>query len=241
MKKELIERLLALNHTFYQALAGPFSASRTAADPALASILPYIPQGASVLDVGCGNGRLALLLGRERPGTTYVGVDAVPELIDLARSAATQARVAATFYTADIARPGWAELLSPGRYDRVVALAVLHHLPGYDLRLRVVREMAGLLQPEGLLIFSTWHFLSGERTRRKVVPWATLGIAEEELERGDYLLDWKRGGYGLRYCHLLDEQEVDRLAAESGLEPVEEFGTGGREGELGRGYCFKIR
>lgn len=36
-------------------------------------------------------------------------------------------------------------------------------------------------------------------------------------EPGDYLLDWKRGGQGLRYCHLVDEAEVERLAAGSGF------------------------
>jgi hypothetical protein len=113
-----------------------------------------------------------------------------------------------------------------------VALAVLHHIPGFDLRVQVLREVATLLEPDGCLILSTWQFLDSPRMRRKVVDWAEAGIAEEALEPGDYLLDWKRGGRGLRYCHLVDEAEVERLAAESGFRVRETFRAGGREGDL---------
>jgi hypothetical protein len=65
-----------------------------------------------------------------------------------------------------------------------------------------------------------------------MVDWSEAGIPEEALDPGDYLLDWKRGGRGLRYCHLVDEAEIERLAAESGLRVCETFRAGGREGDL---------
>jgi 2-polyprenyl-3-methyl-5-hydroxy-6-metoxy-1,4-benzoquinol methylase len=113
-----------------------------------------------------------------------------------------------------------------------VVLAVLHHVPSFDLRLGVLRQVAGLLAPGGRLILSTWQFLDSPRMRRKIVDWAEAGVAEEALEPGDYLLDWRRGGRGLRYCHLVDEGEVERLAAESGFRVRETFRAGGREGNL---------
>lgn len=265
MDEKTVERLLALNHEFYVAFAHPFAASRSLSDPALTCILPYIPQCARVLDVGCGNGRLAALLDRERPGTIYLGIDAVPELVELACAQADQlTTVAAEFRVADVTRPGWggafsgalpstpstasilsepvlsivegAEGLGTGLlrtgFDCAVALAVLHHIPGFDLRVRVMREIASLLESSGCLILSTWQFLDSARMRHKIVGWAEAGIAEEALEHGDYLLDWKRGGRGLRYCHLVDEAEVDRLAAESGFRVRETFRAGGREGNL---------
>jgi hypothetical protein len=67
---------------------------------------------------------------------------------------------------------------------------------------------------------------------RKFVDWAEAGIPEEALEPGDYLLDWKREGRGLRYCHLVDQAEVERLAVGSGLRVRETFRAGGREGDL---------
>ncbi|MBE9508778.1 MAG: class I SAM-dependent methyltransferase [Chloroflexi bacterium] len=241
MDEKTTEKLLALNREFYAAFAQPFAASRPVSDPALTCILPHIPLRARVLDVGCGNGRLALLLDRERPGATYLGVDAVPEIIEVARAQADQlTTITATFEVADVAWPGWSERLQDAlpsaslrtSFDCIVCLAVLHHIPGFDLRLRILRDIASLLTPGGLLILSTWQFLESERMRRKIVEWAEASIPEEPLEPGDYLLDWKREGRGLRYCHLVDEGEINRLVAESGLRVRETFRAGGREGNL---------
>ena len=241
MDEKIIEQLLALNYAFYATFARPFAASRSLSDPALTCILPHIPQRARVLDVGCGNGRLALLLDRERPGTTYLGIDAVPELIEVARAQAGQlATISAEFRVADVARPGWSEKLHSTRpsallrtsFDRVVILAVLHHIPSLSLRVQVLRESASLLASDGRLILSTWQFLDNARMRRKIVDWAKVSIPEKALEPGDYLLDWKREGQGLRYCHLVDEAEIEHLAAESGLRMCKTFRAGGREGNL---------
>lgn len=233
MDKETVKTLLALNSEFYRGFAGPFAHSRPVSDPALTSILPYIPQYARVLDVGCGNGRLLPLLDRERPGSVYVGVDMVPELIDRGRAwAGRVGQIEAAFYMADVTRSGWAEVLPAVPFDCAIALAMLHHIPGFDLRARVLRDIAGVVRPEGRLILSTWQFLANERMRRKIVPWTEIGLAEGRLDPGDYLLDWKRGGRGLRYCHLVDRDELERLAAASGFRLRETFRAGGREGDL---------
>jgi len=264
MDPNTIEQLLALNRQFYTTLAAPFAASRPASDPVLLPILPHIPESARVLDVGCGNGRLALLLARERPGVRYVGVDIVPKLLaeaqrqvsslaheqpgagDVGGNASPQLLAEArhqtapkpsipTFYLADVAQPGWTGLLPAGTFDCAVILAVLHHLPSFDLRARVLGDIGAVLKPAGRIILSTWQFLTHERMRRKIVPWAAVDIDEEQLEPGDYLLDWKRGGRGLRYCHLIDEAELQQLATASGFRVLEMFRAGGREGNLSLG------
>ena len=233
MNEETIEKLLALNREFYATFAEHFAASRPVADPALTSILPYLPYGAMILDVGCGNGRLAVLLDRERPGSTYVGVDAIPELIEEARAQQDRlSRTEATFHVLDVTRRGWISDLPRAAFDCVVMLAVLHHIPDFRLRARVLRDIADVLKPDGSTILSTWRFLAHERIRRKIVAWDEVNIDEDELEPGDYLLDWKRGGRGLRYCHMVDEREVERLAAVSGFAVEETFHGGGREGDL---------
>jgi len=239
MDKLIIKKLLSLNREFYAAFAQPFAASRSVSDPALTAILPHIPQRARVLDVGCGNGRLALLLDRERPGAIYLGLDAEPALIEAARAQSKRlTNISAQFHTADVVQPNWTSDF--GRRTLITCLAVLHHIPSFELRARVLRDMAGLLTPEGRLILSTWQFLNSARLRRKIVNWAKVGIAEEGLEHGDYLLDWKRGGRGLRYCHLVDEMEVEELAAESGMAVHETFHAGGKEGNLSLFAVLKV-
>ena len=175
MDRETVEKLLVLNREFYATFARPFADSRSLSDPALTSILPYIPQRARVLDVGCGNGRLARLLGRERPGASYVGVDAVPELIEGAREQTAQLDISAEFHVMDIVRLGLSRKLFDHRdtedteesnvltekmpvlcetnqnlgalsasvvqFDCIVCLAVLHHIPGFDLRARILPQI----------------------------------------------------------------------------------------------------
>jgi tRNA (uracil-5-)-methyltransferase TRM9 len=233
MDEQTIEKLLTLNRQFYATFAQPFSASRSWSDPALTCILPHIPQRARVFDVGCGNGRLAFLLDRERPGTTYQGIDAVPELIQVAHARAEQlGTITAKFHVADITCPGWDNVIDSAPFDCIVILAVLHHIPSLNLRAQVLRKSANLLASDGRLILSTWQFLDNARMRRKIVDWGKVSIPEKTLEPGDYLLNWKREGQGLRYCHLVDEDEAKHLAAESGLRVRETFRAGGREGNL---------
>jgi 2-polyprenyl-3-methyl-5-hydroxy-6-metoxy-1,4-benzoquinol methylase len=233
MHERTAQRLLSLNRTFYADFAAEFAASRSDADPALARILPYVPQRARLLDVGCGDGRLAELLERERGGASYTGVDSALALIERARTrAAGFSAISARFLVADIAYPGWSIGLQGIPFDTVVSLAVVHHLPGYARRVRVLEDMASLVARDGHIVVSTWQFLKSERLRRKIVAWSEVGISAGDLEPGDYLIDWKRGGRGIRFCHLVDSAEASSLAADAGLTVRDVFHAGGREGNL---------
>lgn len=233
MREDTIERLLAINREFYADFAEHFAASRSVSDPALTSILPYLPSRARILDVGCGDGRLAVLLDQEKPGSIYVGVDGTPKFIEEARAQTDPLGATEVILrVVDVTHPGWSAALPFGPYDCVVMLAVLHHIPDFGLRAEVLRETGGVLRPGGHLIVSTWRFLAHERLRRKIVDWDRVGIDERELEPGDYLIDWRRGGRGLRYCHLIEEDEVEKLADAAGFIVRETFRAGGREGDL---------
>jgi len=75
---------------------------------------------------------------------------------------------------------------------------------------------------------SNWQFEQSSRLRRKMVPWSMVGIAEGAVEPGDALISWRRGGNGVRYCHLISMDEVEAMAAEAGLRVVTQFeGDGG--------------
>jgi tRNA (uracil-5-)-methyltransferase TRM9 len=233
MNAELIERLNRINREFYSTFAASFSASRSESARELQVILPYIADGARVLDVGCGNGRAAALLAHERRDVMYVGVDASEELIARCKmQAASRKAQGATFRVADIMQPEWTRHLARQSFDCVLMLAVLHHIPGSETRARILRQARELLAPQGRVVVSTWQFLDNERMSKKIVPWSVAEIDEAELEPGDALLSWKRGGVGLRYCHWMGEQELRALATQAGLSIVETFRAGGREGNL---------
>jgi hypothetical protein len=109
---------------------------------------------------------------------------------------------------------------------------VLHHLPGWQLRREVMAGLASLLEPGGQMVVSTWQFMHSARLRRKIVPWQAIGLTPDQVEPGDFLLDWRRGGYGLRYCHFVAESEMVELAEIAGMALRAMFRADGREGDL---------
>ena len=233
MKLDLIEQLVQLNLEFYTTFASAFAGSRSLAQPSLQRLLDYVPPAGQVLDLGCGSGRIAHLLDQERPGGDYLGLDFSAELIRLARESAVELdRIGIKFDLIDLTQRNWARRLAGQRYDTIFLLAVLHHIPGYENRQAILRDLREHLAHGGSLVLSAWQFTTNARMRRKIVSWDRVGMDPAGLEKGDYLLDWKRDGLGYRYCHLVDETELAQLASGSGLVLRDSWRADGKEGDL---------
>jgi len=222
---ETVNQLIALNREFYSRFSADFSDTRSSERFNIEPFRKYLASDMRLLDAGCGNGRLAGTLERASFSLDYVGVDGSAELISLAQKKnATLRNVRAQFRVVDLTTPRWNETLRDALpFDVIASLAVLHHIPSFELRANVLREIRVLLKPRGIFVMSNWRFLNNERLRKKIVDWRELMIDNRRLEPGDYLLDWKRGGTGYRYAHLVDENEVNKLANASGLQVVEQF------------------
>ncbi len=228
MNSQLVNQLVGLNRQFYAGFAHTFSETRSGSQASLDKILTYISSGVKALDLGCGNGRLAQKLDAAGRELNYWGVDFSQELVNIAAARCARLRhVKAQFHVADITQIGWHRQASPllgfPPLDAVLALAVLHHIPSFELRRAVLQDAHSLLRAGGQLIMTNWQFTNSARLRKKILPWQTIGVDEDELEPGDTLLDWKRGGTGQRYCHLVTENEAQRLAEQSGFSLVEQF------------------
>ena len=226
------ETLLRLNRTFYDRFARQFAQSRAPDQPGWQRLLPFLPHSGRLLDVGCGHGRLARLLDQQGRRVDYIGVDNSPQLLAIARADAAVLAIPTTFVEADVTADGWLGRLPAGSFGAVVSLAVLHHIPGWQRRRDLLAQLAGLLTDEGTLMLSTWQFLNEARLRRKIVPWNAAGLTLDQVEAGDTLLDWQRGGAGLRYCHLVDEAELTALAGQAGLAVQTLFYDDGRSKNL---------
>ena len=229
MNPTTLSRLLDLNREFYQTFAQVFSATRHRLQPGVMHLLEQISQASSLLDLGCGNGVLAHQLNRRGYMGTYTGLDFSPILLE--QAAAGQSGNY-RFLQADLSTPDWHAPLPDIHYDIVLAFAVLHHLPGVDLRLQALRKVRSLLVPGGHFIHSEWQFRNSPRLTSRIQPWEALGLSANDVDPGDALLDWRQGGRGLRYVHHFSEAELSNLAGLVGFEVVETFMSDGENHRL---------
>jgi ubiquinone/menaquinone biosynthesis C-methylase UbiE len=104
------------------------------------------PPGGTVLDAGCGSGRLAVLIARRRPDLHVRGIDLEPGMVKVAALRAEQQDLASRvqFTAADLA-----DLPLPDdSADLIVSTASLHHWADVDA---VIASLGRVLRPGGQL------------------------------------------------------------------------------------------
>lgn len=111
-------------------------------------ILPdLLPSGAAtVLDVGCGDGRLIDALAPQFSSATFTGIDFSEAMIDNARNQCSR-HGNATFLTGNAL-----QLASPdltGRFDVAMTSRCLINLPDLESQQRAIQQIASCLSPHG--------------------------------------------------------------------------------------------
>jgi SAM-dependent methyltransferase len=240
-----IRRLNQINRDFYRLTAEEFDQTRSQPWPGWDRLLPYVERIAhrsstlSVLDIGCGNGRFGAFLYNDLVVAQYVaplqqiqyhGIDSNPALLERARQSLT----GLNDFTPWLEERDIIEIpLESGQYDLVVLFGVLHHIPGYEQRKQVMRLLGKRVAPGGILAFACWRFYEYPRFRERIIPWS----ADIQVEKHDYLLDWRQGETALRYCHYVDDEEQATLVAATGLTEVASYRA---DGQTGDANCYSI-
>ena len=182
------------------------------------NLLPYLSKTQAVLDLGCGNGRFGIFLAEKlSQKITYTGIDNNPFLLDRARESLTEAKMEFNLLNQDLL----GDFKIPESHDLIVLFGVMHHIPAFENRRKLLQKCLSKLSPNGYLVVTLWAFYENDRLRKKITPWEETEYKNLPLEKNDYLLDWKRDGTALRYCHYVDPAEQEKLTA--GMKVVKVF------------------
>lgn len=234
----IAQTLIRLNQQFYQTFAEQFSATRQQIRPGVRKVIRQITPDCRILDLGCGNGKLWQRLVEQGFRGEYVGLDFSAELLEVAAWQASQTISGQPeirqprIMQADLTKKGWENEIPLPAYDFILAFAVLHHLPGEETVVQALQQIHRLLAPDGKFIFSVWQFLNSPRLRERIQDWSEIGLSEGQVEPGDYLLDWRQGGHGLRYVHHFASDALQWLATLCGFVCTEAFLSDGKGGNL---------
>lgn len=152
-------------------------------------------QGLRSLDIGCGGGLLCEPLARL--GATVLGIDAVPENIQVAQGHATK-------YGLDIAYEAIPveDLVTTGKtFDIITALEIVEHVQDLPLFLK---SCCRLVKPGGLLFLSTLNktlrsYLLGIVAAEYILKWVPKGTHDWKkfLEPADIALLLEENGFFL--------------------------------------------
>jgi len=229
MDKRYAEYLLLKTRNDYDQIAKEFSSSRAFLWKELIPLADHINPKDRVLDLGCGNGRLYSLL--KSKNIEYIGVDSSRELIKIAKEENQEGNP--KFLTVEAL-----SLPFPDNYfDKIFSIAVLHHIPSEEFRLKFLEEIKRVLKPKGLLILTVWNLWQKKNFSWFLIKYTILRIfGKSKLENRDIFYPWKdfeKRTLVHRYFHCFKRKELDKLIIKAGFN-IKEIGF------LSRGKAKKI-
>ena len=153
--------------------------------------------GMTVLDFGCGSGRVASKLGQKVQLRSFLGVDVIPELLDYAKTVCPPSYVFQLNQSLQI--PG-----EKGAYDFVYAFSVFTHLLQTEIVL-YTNDIFNKLKPGGLFLFSFlemdkhWSVLEGDAVRHfthgQPTPHLNMFLSRDQINTLAHQIGFKVARY----------------------------------------------
>jgi len=212
MDKKYTQYLLDKTKQDYNQIAEDFSRTRQRIWEEIKFLFDdYIQKGDTVLDWGCGNGRYFELF--KNKDIDCVGIDNSQKLIEIAKQKYPQSNFSVS---RDSEIP-----FADNHFDKIYSIAVLHHIPSKELRLKFLQEAKRALKPGGLFVVTVWKF-QNKKERRLLLKYTILKLfGKSKLDFMDILDPW--GKELDRYYHWFTKRELKKLAQKAGFK-IEKLG-----------------
>jgi len=210
MDKEYAKKILEETKENYNLISEDFSITRDKFWEELGFLSKYVNDSDKVLDLGCGNGRLSELF--QGKNLDYFGVDFSERLIGIAGKKHPQLK----FQVADALNLPFPDNF----FDKVFSIAVLHHIPSRELRLKFMIEVKRTLKPGGSLFITVWKFHKVEALLLIFKSTILKLFGLSKLDFGDIMEPW--GKKIKRYYHCFSGRELKRDMLEAGFR-VQDF------------------
>jgi len=212
MKREIALKILNDIKNSYDLIAEDFSRTRKFVWKEFGSLAGYAENGDKILDLGCGNGRFVELF--KNKGVKYIGIDVSEKLIEIARKKYPEEK----FQVFD----GLKIPSEDNYFDKIFCIAVLHHIPGEELRRQFLEEARRVLKPGGKIILSAWYLWRHSAYWNLLLKftWRKL-IGKSQLDFLDILKPW--GKISERYFHNFRKGELKNLIKKIGFK-IEKMG-----------------
>lgn len=173
----------------------------------------FADKGASILELGCGAGRIAFGL-HERGYRHVLATDFSPGMVKSAQRIARAQELSVPVRPADATDLPFEDQLFDGA---IFGFNGLMQIPGSDNRAQAMREIFRVLRPGSFFVFTT-HDRENPKFRsfweKEKIAWRRGKQNPELLEFGDR---FERTELGDLYIHVPTPQEVRTLAKEAGF------------------------
>lgn len=218
MNKETQKQLLEIVSRNYEEIAAEFDQTRKKILwPELFKLAEMVKDGDSVLDAGCGNGRLASAF--KAKNVKYVGIDSSQKLIEAARRNFEVSEFKVKCSKLKVGNILELDEIEEDDFDYVFCIAVLQHLPGQDLQIKALEQMKNKLAPSGKIVLTNWNLWRRKKYLKIIFKYIWLKlICKNEMDFGDVLFDWKKGRFSQRYYHAFTKCELKKIAKKAGLK-----------------------
>lgn len=183
-------------------------------------MIDYVEPNDSILDLGCGNGRLYQLLADK--SIVYAGFDISKGLISIARENYGKLQNV-EFIIGDMSR---GLPFKNNFFNLTYIIASFHHLPNREDRINLLSELKRSSKNGAHVIMTNWNLAHPDFQKRY----------DLDLTQKDFEIPWKNNQgeiMKIRYYHLFDAEELKLLFDEVGLEVVDQYyiGRGGERVE----------